>query len=204
MNAGGGGPQEIAVADFDQDQKLDLAVAAMTDNEVVISYGNGNGTFGNQQNYYVRYDAYTPALCDFNNDQLPDLVVGNHRSVAKLKNKGSRNFYNYQLVPELPLGIHKYLTATGDFNQDNQCDFVTVMALTDYLGYFKGTAGDDFELGGYAQTMEHPDIPVVSDVDNDNDLDVIIYGNAEYFTVFHNPLVNNSSATGEPAIEQAE
>jgi len=70
-------PRGVAVADFNEDDNLDIAVA-VTDGDssnVVVLYGNGDGTFDLGGTYDCIANPGAIALGDFSGDGLPDLAV---------------------------------------------------------------------------------------------------------------------------------
>jgi hypothetical protein len=69
---------QVLAADFNQDGKLDLAIAGIsygTAGVVTILLGNGDGTFKQGTNLTVSGNASTIALADFNGDHKPDIAV---------------------------------------------------------------------------------------------------------------------------------
>ena len=72
-------PRSIAVADFDNDQKLDLVIANTGANNVLLLFGFGNGTFGNNTFYSMGYNSrpYSVAVGDFDRDGWMDIAVAN-------------------------------------------------------------------------------------------------------------------------------
>ena len=72
-------PRSIAMADFNNDQKLDIVIANAGANNVLILFGFGNGTFGNKTSYSMRYDSrsYSVAVGDFDRDGWIDMAVAN-------------------------------------------------------------------------------------------------------------------------------
>lgn len=75
----GNGPQAILAADFNNDGKLDLALANSGDGTVTLLLGNGNGTFTPSAGspYRVGPGASGLAVADFNGDGKLDLAVVN-------------------------------------------------------------------------------------------------------------------------------
>ena len=75
----GNGPQAILAADFNNDGKLDLAIANYSDGTVTLLLGNGDGTFTPSAGspYPARPGASGLAVADFNGDGKLDLAVVN-------------------------------------------------------------------------------------------------------------------------------
>ena len=77
MYVSGYSPISIISDDFNNDTKLDLAVANNEDNTVSILLGNGDGTFQNQTTYRSGAGPVSIVAGDFNNDGKQDLAVVN-------------------------------------------------------------------------------------------------------------------------------
>jgi hypothetical protein len=182
----GGGSQKVEIADFDLDDNLDLVVANMNTNDVLVAFGDGNGKFNWFRHPYVKWDAYTPAICDFNNDHYPDIIVGTHRGIVSVRNRGDGSFYRYQIIDSL--NKTKYFTAAQDVTQDGNCDFVATAPLNNTVGLFLGDGNGDFRLIAGALSVEQPNIPLITDMDNDQDLDIIVFGSEDFFSLYRNPL----------------
>ena len=80
----------MVVADFNNDGKLDLAVADYGAAKLSVFLGNGDGTFGTRGDYAVGSNPYFLAAADLNGDGKLDLAVANYSSatVSVLVNKG--------------------------------------------------------------------------------------------------------------------
>ena len=121
----------MIVEDFDEDGHLDLAALyryALNEN-VRIMMGTGNGSF--EAPYPIGVDIYDPASItaeDLNNDGHQDLAVVYHSyylvpNVYIYLGQGDGTFYYFITLPSGREAIH---LATGDFNEDNNVDLVTV------------------------------------------------------------------------------
>ena len=128
---------DIAVADFDADGRLDVAVANRFERGAVhVLRGNGDGTFGIALGRSVFSGARSSGLAvgDFNRDGAPDLVVSNAEpwtpefslapaihGAAVLLNKGDGTFDTARL---LPTRGPQHFVETGDVNNDRLADAV--------------------------------------------------------------------------------
>jgi hypothetical protein len=106
----------VIVADFNGDQKLDLAVGG---NGVSILLGNGDGTFQKQ----LSASGGAPlAAADFNSDGRLDLFAGG----SVLLGNGNGTFVLYATYPS---GV---FAAAADLNRDGKPDLV--IAQGDFSG----------------------------------------------------------------------
>jgi hypothetical protein len=128
----------LAVADFDRDGFLDIAVTYVSNGEVRVMNGRGDGTFDAPVSWPIGQYANVGQLGvgDFNEDDLPDLVVGGQ---AILLSNGDGTFRN------ISLGVGGTIPAVGDLNGDGHPDLVVTDEYSDYyrvlLGNGDGTFG---------------------------------------------------------------
>ena len=76
----GSQPYSVAVLDFDNDTRLDIAVANYGTNSVGVLLGYGNGSFASQLIFNTGFDSHPFALVvgDVNKDNLTDIVATNN------------------------------------------------------------------------------------------------------------------------------
>ena len=119
----GAGPSAIAVADFNGDRKLDLAVAENEEEAIGVLLGNGDGTFQPEVRYGTSFPLWV-AAADLNLDGKLDLVVANlifSSGVSVLMGNGDGTFQTGAYYPD---GKEDRFVAVGDFNGDHYPDIV--------------------------------------------------------------------------------
>lgn len=125
---GDSAPVSIAVADFNRDGKLDLAINNSEGVGIAVMLGNGDGTFQAAVEYPIAFNLWVTAA-DFNGDGKIDLAVANGFSpstgVTIFTGNGDGTFATGRFYPA---GELAYFVAVGDFNGDGKKD----MAVPDY------------------------------------------------------------------------
>ena len=166
-------PHGIAVADFNGDKKLDIAVDSWAENKVLVMFGNGNGTF---QTPGTKFDVgkmpyQRLRTADVNEDGNPDIVTTNFEgaSVSVLFGDGRGNFTRKDFAaPPNPFGI-----AIADLNGDHHLDIgifhysghatdrskngMSVL-FGDGQGNFTLARGSPFPVGQYPGTIGAGDL----------------------------------------------
>jgi len=97
---GGAGPKALAVADFNGDTHLDVAVADSLGDSITVFMGNGNGGFGSGTGYTGHQEPFSIIAEDFDADEDIDLAVANFgaNNVKILLNNGSGTFVSGQTI----------------------------------------------------------------------------------------------------------
>src|ERR1700674_50234 len=128
MASAANGTIGIAVGDFNQDGKLDLAIAEFNSvSDVQVLLGNGDGTSHAPMNYPVTAYPTSIAVADFNRDGHLDLAVANGgaesgNSVSVLLGKGDGTF---QPKADYAVGYDPRAITAADLNGDGSMDIAT-------------------------------------------------------------------------------
>jgi hypothetical protein len=117
----GAAPSAVAVADFNGDGKLDLAVTNFNDNTVSVLLGNGDSTFQVPKTYAAGVNPFSVAVGDFNGDAKLDLAVANvgENTVFVYLGNGDGTF---QAGVKYVAGNAARTVVLGDFNADGKLD----------------------------------------------------------------------------------
>ncbi len=163
-----GQPYALASADFNNDGKLDLAVA-VPGNGVSLLLGNGNGTFQAALNTPVPGGLTGLVVADFNGDGNLDIVTSsNQGGLVRLLGSGNGNF-QIQL-----LGGSDTPLAAGDLDGDGKPD----LACTGGIGIeILMNNGDGTFTSGQTLSQAGVDFTpaaVLSDLNNDQKLDLVV------------------------------
>jgi hypothetical protein len=154
-------PEAIAVGDFNGDGKLDavlpvFASATNSDSQLVLLFGNGNGTFQSPIPITAGTNIYSVAVGDFNGDGKLDLAVGDAGSpdsnpvvapsINILLGNGNGTFLPPAVYPLSVAGFTPYYLVVGDFNLDSKEDVAVAnasgtMSVSILLGNGNGTLG---------------------------------------------------------------
>jgi len=167
--AAGGSPAQGTVQDFNGDGKLDIAAIDQSVGLVTILLGNGDGTFRTGATLSLPQASYV-AAADLDGDSKQDLVVVTYNQLAVLLGNGDGTFKAPSMTPL----IGNSNPAIGDFNKDGKPDVVVVDFHSQTAQVLFGAGDGTFPtsvrylLGSLATHV------LVSDVDWDGNLDVVI------------------------------
>ena len=116
-------PRYVAVADFNRDNKSDLAVAnvGFGFNKISILLGNGTGGFNAPLDFAVGSSPIGLVIRDFNKDNFLDIAVANTDShnVSILKGNGEGSF---GAATNFPANTFPLSITSGDFDGDGKLD----------------------------------------------------------------------------------
>jgi hypothetical protein len=115
------GPYSLALADFNGDGNLDVAVATQRGVEVLL--GKGDGTFSAPKLYAKGLGSISVVAADFNGDGITDLAAAENSGVIVLLGNGDGTF---QRPRKFAVSAGSFQLITADFNVDGKPDLATV------------------------------------------------------------------------------
>jgi len=169
----GNNPSQLAMADLNQDGKLDVVVA--TESTVIVMLGTGTGTLGVSRYYSsMAYKGYGMKLYDVTRDGILDAVVtgmGGRVAVLPGTAAGTFGFARDYLVGSSPRGV-----SVGDFNHDGRADMVVSDANQPNVYVLLGKASS-----GFADPVTYPIgratyFVETADLNRDGQLDILVSG----------------------------
>src|SRR5215213_1351167 len=171
-------PKAVAVADFNNDGKKDLATVNRGSHTVSILLGNGAGTFGDATNFSTGGTFPEPfglAAADFNNDGKTDVVVSqpNVGLISVLLGDGNGNL---GAPANFSVGENPGTFATGDFNGDGKTDLAIADSGFNNGGVYVllGIGTGSFGAPTKFTAGLRPRYVVVADFNGDSNLDLAV------------------------------
>ncbi len=168
----------VVIADLNDDDYPDLAVANGRSDDVSILLNRGDGSFAEPVNYQAGISSMAVAAGDLDGDGDPDLVVANSGlretdgNVAILTNHGDGTFGE---PTTYDTGAGPYSVAIGDLDGDKDLDLAVAAlygpGVSILLNKGDGTFEEEvvYEVDGLA-----PRCVVAADMDADGDLDLAV------------------------------
>ncbi len=170
-------PYSVNVADFNNDNRLDIIATNFGTHNVGIFLGRGDGTFFNQSTYSTGSSRpMTSAVADFDGDKRLDIVITNYgtESIGILMGRSDGTFSSPIILTtgydSFPRSI-----AVGDFNNDGRMDVAVANFGTSNIGLFFGSGDGTFlNQSIYSTGVFGPIAIAVADLNHDNRLDIVV------------------------------
>ena len=187
-------PYSVAVADLNQDNRLDIVVVNHGTSELAVLLATTNQGFLFKK-YWTDSNSYPSSVTidHLNNDSIPDIAIAysGTSSIGIFTGYGDgtfRNLANYAL----DAGVRPQFISVDDFNNDTQADIVVLDSHYGNIFIIKGNTNLDFSIITRHSTgyNSDPSAFVICDFDNDHRLDIAISNNGT-----NNVLVLSSYVT---------
>ena len=212
----GSSPQSysVAIGDFNNDNRSDIAVANSGTDNLDIRHGFGDGTFGFQRLYSTGIDSHPKYVVngDLNNDNQLDIIVANskHGSISTILGYGNGTFAA-EIVYSIEYSANLSAVVLGDVNNDNRSDLITINTGTDSITILLQYNYALFKTPKTDQNANNvgPYAIITGDFNNDNYLDIAVAflnsgtvgillnrGNGSFDDVIIYPQKINSLLTG--------
>jgi hypothetical protein len=169
---------QIVAADINNDKNLDLVISCV-EGEIVVLFGNGDGTFQKPTTYTT---SGTPSLAqpiDLNGDGYLDIAVSTPTAVLVMLNQGSATpgtLLQAKTYP-VPTGVSIALSGVqgGDFDGDGKEDLIAVNTNTTQsipFVIFYGNGDGTFQNAKISSQIPATGPFVVADFNHDGTSDV--------------------------------
>jgi len=133
----GATPIDLSVADLDNDSNLDIAVANFNQDNLLIFWGNGNGTFAAPSSITTGGRPSGVATADYyDGDGLIDLAISifGEDKLQVYRNNGARSF---TLEDELPCQESPFGADSHDFDGDGDPDLAAINNGARSVSFFR-------------------------------------------------------------------
>ena len=191
----GSGPNSVAAADVNGDNKPDIIVTNIGANNVGVLLNTGNGAFADQVTYSTGSTPRYVAAADVNGDSKPDIIVANYgtNNVGVLLNTGNGTFAN-QVTYSTGSSSRPYSVAAADVNGDTKLDIIVANNDAANVGVFLNTGNGTFaaQMTYSTGSSSSPSSVAAVDVNGDSKPDIIV---ANYYADNVGVLFNTGSGT---------
>ena len=190
-------PSSITVADFNNDQNLDIATANYDTNNVAVLLGSNTGKFSNAVYYDLTEFDESPIFVtvgDFNKDRFKDIVSANYdtTTISILLGNGNGTFQDAISIDTN--GSYPTWLVIGDLNNDKNQDIVFVSPESSIMGIFRGYGNGNFSGPQIYSTDKdaYPNSVALGDFNTDKMTDIAV-ANAigSSITIFYGTKTND-------------
>lgn len=166
-------PQRMAIADFNGDHFLDMAVTNQTSNDFALLINSYSGNFNNMVFQQAGDEPFAIAADDMDKNGTQDLVIGNlaDNSISIFSNVKNEEFEMKAVKPvgEMPFGI-----TTSDIDKNGYPDILTINYESNDLSVIRNAGDFYFHDEDIYPITGNPSAIVSLDFNGDKYYDVAI------------------------------
>ncbi|CAF3755537.1 unnamed protein product [Rotaria sp. Silwood1] len=204
-------PYSVTVGNFNNDNKVDIAIVNSGTDNLDVLFGSSNGTFETETIYYIGENFHPQYIIsdDINKDNHLDIVTANSKndSISVIMGYGNGTFAP-QMIYSTGTDSYPYAVAISDMNNDNRLDLIIANSGTNNIGILFGFNYTSFRRQTTYSSEDSlgPWGIITDDFNNDNYLDIAAtffnsnnigvllgYGNGSFGIVIIHPTGNGSA-----------
>lgn len=172
-------PIAVAVADLNNDGNLDVVVANNNNNQpggnLMVMFGNGNGTLQTPVTYSVQGGPFFVAIADLNGDNLPDVVLAAHGAPVQVFLDTSNG--TLQSPGTYNAGANPQSVAIADFNGDGIPDLAVANSGSKNVSILLGKGDGTFQPAVNYAVGTAPSVVATGDFNADGHVDLAVTNN---------------------------
>lgn len=186
-----GGLSNFKVADLDNDGNKDIIAAFH--NGLVFTKNYGNNQFSSYKTITeikdILHYVHDVEIGDFNNDGFLDIIWVGKEEVRIYQNNGNLTFTNLYTYP-IQLTFSSINVEVADFNTDGNLDFILSYIEGGQTKLFKFIKDNNFNFQTNQIAVNNLNYVKISDLDNDNKIDIIGSQGANFIWLKNDGLAN--------------
>jgi FG-GAP-like repeat len=196
----GAQPERQVAGKLNADGNFDLVSVDGPNNQILLFFGNGNGTFQTPITHSTGTNPSNLALAPFQGYAIPDVVTTNYsaNSVSIVLRDPDSDLTGQFFLPghtDFPVGNGPVAVAVADFNRDRNMDLAVVNSLDDTVSILLGNGDGTFQPQVPFATGSNPADIAVGDFNGDGKLDLAVANFGYYGGNTVSVLLGNGSGT---------
>jgi Ca2+-binding RTX toxin-like protein len=167
-------PKSIAVGDFNEDGKLDLATASANSNNLSMLLGDGSGNFSTPINIINSGASLDVTTADLNGDNKLDLVSSNGESINNISVLLGDGIGNFSAPVNFSVGTGNHFITTADLNGDGKLDLVAASnsISNESISVLLGDGTGNFGIATNFSVGLSPEAVIAGDFNSDGKIDL--------------------------------